>query len=124
MYLCFVNVLFFFLNVNTRDMLLIPLGKNMTTTTIFESNFKQSLLNTDQGDDRHGVGPYLIFSENGTKLHLSKAYRGKLHRLHSSHLHPFRCKHTSQCTSCLHTSCLTLSNNLQLHEVSSFLGIP
>lgn len=42
----------------------VPPGENKTTTTIFEPNLKQTLLNTIQ-DDGHKPGSYLEFPENG-----------------------------------------------------------
>lgn len=51
-----------------RQRLLIPLGENKTTTTIFELNLMQVLLNTGH-DDGYWPGPHLEFPENGTNLH-------------------------------------------------------
>lgn len=48
----------------SRGQVLIPPGKNKTTTTIFETNLKQVLLNTGQ-DDQEWSGPYLGLSEYG-----------------------------------------------------------
>ena len=48
--------------------MLILLGENKNTMTIFEPNLKKALLNVGQ-DDGHWTGPYLGFPDNGLILH-------------------------------------------------------
>lgn len=57
----------------------VPLGENTISTTTVEPNLKKALLNTGQ-DNGHWPDPYPEFPENGSKLHLSEAYKGKPHK--------------------------------------------
>lgn len=59
--------------------MLISLGRNKATTTTFEPNLKQPLSNTGQGDG-HWPGPYLEFSENGTRLQLTGNSKGRTYK--------------------------------------------
>lgn len=70
-----------------KNILLILPGKDKMTTTMFEPNLKQALLNNGQ-DNGHWPGLYPGFPEHGTTLHYPEAYEGKPHKatyfLHSS----------------------------------------
>lgn len=64
--------------------MLIPPGKSKNTTTIFDPNLKQTLLNIDQNDG-HWPGSYPGLPKYGGENYIkARLYKGKTHKVTST----------------------------------------
>lgn len=82
--------------------LLIPLGKKKTITTIFEPNLKEAFLNTRTMDTGQ---VHNWDSQSRTLNYIRQRFiKTDPSKLCTSHVQPTRGKQASWCNSCLHTS--------------------